>query len=352
MPLIHRRTFLGLGGLSVAAAACGGSSHGSAVGGPVAITSGKTPAEVERGGGVPKRTLGRTGVRVSMVGIGGYHLGLARDVADSTRMVRSALDRGVDFFDNCWDYHDGVSEERLGRALADGYRPRAFVMTKIDGRTRGAAQDQLEQSLRRLRTDVIDLIQVHEVIRESDPKRCFAENGCMEALVRAKEAGKVRFIGFTGHKDPAIHLAMLEMAQQHGFTFDAVQLPLNLMDAHYLSFEQRVLPVLVDRGIAVLGMKSLASGKILKSGTGVTARECLHYAMSLPTSVVITGCESMRDVDQAIESARSFRPLLPEQLTQLRARTRSAAQHGFYEPFKTSDEHDGTKKHPEWLESA
>lgn len=300
---------------------------------------------------MPKRPLGKTGEMVSLVGIGGYHIGSAESDDEAIRIVRSALDRGVNFLDNCWDYHDGKSEERMGRALRDGYRQKAFLMTKLDGRTRKAAAEQLDQSLKRLGTDMIDLVQVHEVIRMTDPGRCFADDGCIRALEDAKKAGKLRFIGFTGHKDPDIHLAMLKAADDHGFAFDAVQMPLNVMDAHYRSFEKKVLPVLVQKKIGVLGMKCLGAGKILKSNT-VTAVECLHYAMNLPVSTVITGCESMGVLDQAIHAALTFQPMPAEAVATLLDKTKDAAKEGKFEAFKTTKEHDGTAQHPQWLESS
>lgn len=299
---------------------------------------------------VPVRELGSTGVRVSMIGLGGFHIGKINSDQESIAIVRSAVDRGITFLDNCWDYNEGKSEERVGRALLDGYRNRAFLMTKIDGRTKKAATDQIEQSLRRLKTDHIDLVQIHEVIRMTDPDRCFRE-GCVEALLDAKQAGKLRFVGFTGHKDPAIHLAMLDAADAHGFRFDTVQMPLNVMDAHFRSFEKNVLPKLVEKRIGVLGMKSMGSGTILKSNT-VTAAECISYALSLPTSVVITGCDSMNILDQAIRIATSFAPMTKTDMAALLARTSEAAKAGEFETFKTSDEHDGTSKHPKWLEKA
>jgi predicted aldo/keto reductase-like oxidoreductase len=300
---------------------------------------------------MPMRPLGKTGVNVSIVGLGGFHIGIPNDEQESIRIIQSAVDRGVTFLDNCWDYHDGKSEERMGKALEGGYRQKAFLMTKVDGRTKKAAADQLEQSLKRLRTDVIDLVQMHEIIRATDPARCFAPGGAIEALVEAKKAGKLRFIGFTGHKDPDIHLAMLKAADDHHFTFDTVQMPLNVMDAHYRSFEKMVLPVLVQKGIAVLGMKSLGSGHILESKTA-SAVDCLHYSMSLPTSVVITGCEKMADLEQAIGAAQSFQPMDRARMTALLDKTRDAARTGRYERFKTSTQFDGTHSHPEWLEAA
>jgi len=257
----------------------------------------------------------------------------------------------VTFLDNCWDYNGGRSEEWMGRALEGGYRDRAFLMTKIDGRTRAAAAAQIDQSLKRLRTDRIDLMQIHEIIRAEDPSRCFADDGCMRALEDARKAGKLRFLGFTGHKDPDIHLGMLSEAKAHGVTFDAVQMPLNVMDAHYKSFEKKVLPVLVAEKIGVLGMKPLASGRILKSGTA-TAIECLRYAMNLPTSVVITGCEDVARLEQAIEAAAGFEPMPRQAVDRLLARTKDAAKDGAYEAFKNTTEFDGTVRNPKWLESA
>ena len=299
----------------------------------------------------PRRPLGSTGVSVSLVGLGGFHIGVPKDDAEATRIMHAAIDRGIDFFDNCWDYNDGKSEERMGRALEGGKREKVFLMTKLDGRTREAAAGQLEQSLRRLRTDVIDLVQIHEVIREGDPARCFAEEGCIRALEDAKRAGKIRFVGFTGHKDPKFHLAMLEAADHHGFRFDAVQMPLNPLDAHFRSFEKLVLPVLVEKQIGVLGMKALGAGSILESGV-VSALECLHYAMNLPTSVVINGMESERDLNQAVAAALSFRPLTAVQIADLMARTVKVAKKGKYETFKTTKEHDGTTENPQWMERA
>lgn len=298
---------------------------------------------------MPYRTLGRTGERVSAIGLGGWHLALpsvGKELA--LRIVRSAIDRGVTFMDNSWDYNEGASEKRMGKALKDGYRQKVFLMTKIDDRSRKEAARQLDESLDRLKTDYIDLVQHHEVIRFEDPHRVFDENGANAALLEAKAAGKLRYIGFTGHKDPHIHLHMLEVARENGFTFDAAQMPLNVMDAHYRSFEKRVVPELQRQGIGVLGMKSMANGIILKSGT-VTATECLHYALNLPTSVVITGCDSMEVLDQAIAAAESFRPMDAAQVDALLARTAEAAARGRFEPFKTSSIFDATAGNPDWL---
>jgi predicted aldo/keto reductase-like oxidoreductase len=295
------------------------------------------------------RPLGKTGERVSPIGLGGWHIGLPHvDEQLGFRIVRSAIDRGITFMDNSWDYNEGASEIRMGRALRDGYRDRAFLMTKIDGRSKREATRQLDESLRRLQTDRIDLVQHHEVIRFDDPHRIFHAEGANAALLEARKAGKVRYIGFTGHKDPRVHLHTLEVAKENGFSFDTVQMPLNVMDAHYRSFEKLVLPELVKRNIGVLGMKSMANGIILKSGT-VTPVECLHYALSLPTSVVITGCDSMEVLDQALDAVRTFHPLTVPQREALLSRTRAAAAHGEYEPFKTSSIFDSTATHPEWL---
>jgi len=296
----------------------------------------------------PYRTLGRSGEKVSLIGLGGYHIGKQSDEQESIRIIRTALDNGVNFLDNCWDYNGGVSEIRMGKALRDGYRQKAFLMTKIDGQTKKAAEQQLEESLRRLQTDHVDLLQFHEVIRETDPARIFGEGGGMEAALAASKAGKIRYIGFTGHKSPDIHLKMLETGFAHQFTFDAVQMPLNVMDAHYDSFEKKVLPVLVKQEIGVLGMKPMGDAIILRSKTA-SAVECLHYAMNLPTSVVITGCDSLPILQQALDAARTFKPLSKEEVKQLLAKTESAATKGEYELYKTTHNFDGTFMNPQWL---
>jgi len=293
------------------------------------------------------RPLGRTGEKVSALGLGGYHIGVPKDEAESIRLIRTAVDRGITFLDNCWDYHNGGSEVRMGKALRDGYRARVFLMTKIDGRTKALAAKQIDESLQRLQTDHIDLMQHHEIIRMDDADRIFEEGGAHEAMVAAQQAGKLRFLGFTGHKDPAVHLRMLEVAAQHQFKFDAVQMPLNVMDAHFRSFENRVLPVLVKAGSGVLGMKSLGSGAIVQSGA-VTPAECLHYALNLPTSVVITGMESLERLEQALAAVRTFSPLSPEQRAALLQRTAAMAATGKCERFKTSPAFDATSRHPEW----
>ncbi len=298
---------------------------------------------------MPYRVLGNTGERVSAIGLGGWHLGFKKlDEQVSIRIVRTAVDRGINFMDNSWDYNDGASEIRMGEALRDGYRNRVFLMTKIDGRSKKEAARQLDESLRRLQTDRIDLVQHHEVLRYEDPHRIFDEEGANAALVEARKAGKLRYIGFTGHKDPRIHLYTLEVARDHGFTFNTVQMPLNVMDAHYRSFENLVLPELVKQDIGVLGMKSMANGLILKSNT-VTAIECLHYALNLPTSVVITGIDSMEILEQAFTAARTFRPLSEVEKKALLQKTAKAATSGRFELFKTTSIFDATTIHPEWL---
>ncbi len=298
--------------------------------------------------GIPYRRLGRTGELVSAIGIGGYHLGRQADEQETIRIVRTALDNGINFLDNCWDYNGGASELRMGKALRDGYRDQAFLMTKIDGRSKASATQQIEESLRRLQTDRIDLMQFHEEIRMTDPERVFGPDGALEAVVAAQRAGKIRYIGFTGHKSPAIHLHMLKIARQHGFAFDAVQMPLNVMDAQYDSFAQQVVPVLIKHDIGVLGMKPMGDPFVLVSGT-VSAIECLHYAMNLPTSVVITGCDSLPVLEQALRAARTFRPLSEAEVTALLDRTAHAARDGKYELYKTTHHFDGTHANPQWL---
>ena len=299
-------------------------------------------------GSIPRRTLGHTGEKVSTVGLGGYHIGNQSDENESIRIIRTALDEGINFLDNCWDYNGGESEIRMGKALRNGYRQKAFLMTKIDGRDAKTAANQIDESLRRLQTDHIDLLQFHEVIRMNDPERIFAAGGGMEAAVKAKEAGKIRYIGFTGHKSPETHRHMLEVADQHTFLFASVQMPLNVMDAHFDSFQKIVLPILVKKNIGVLGMKAMGSGIILKSKV-VTPVECLHYAMSLPTSVVITGCDSIDVLQQALKTAREFKPLDDAQRAALLAKTAEVAKNGQFELYKTSTNFDGTTHNPQWL---
>jgi predicted aldo/keto reductase-like oxidoreductase len=295
------------------------------------------------------RTLGRTGERISAIGLGGYHIGgKSLTDQDSIQLIRRAIDRGITFMDNSWDYNGGRSEVLMGRALQDGYRNKVFLMTKINGRTKAAAASQIDESLRRLQVDSVDLMQFHEVIRLEDPDRIFAEGGAMEAMLEAKKAGKLRYIGFTGHKDPLVHLRMLEIARKHQFRFDAVQMPLNVMDAHFRSFTHDVVPGLVSEGIGVLGMKCFGDSFILKSNT-VKPIECLHYCLNLPVSVQITGLDRQEILDQALEAARTYHAFSEAELASLLDRTRPSAQDGKYELYKTTSHFDGSAHDPRSL---
>jgi aryl-alcohol dehydrogenase-like predicted oxidoreductase len=294
------------------------------------------------------RELGGTGERISAIGLGGYHIGKQRDPAESIRLLRTAIDRGITFLDNCWDYNNGTSEARMGQALCDGYRQKVFLMTKIDGRDENTAARQIEQSLGRLQTDVIDLLQFHEVIRLDDPDVIFAPGGAIEAVQQAKHAGKIRYIGFTGHKDPSVHLRMFETADKHGFHFDTVQMPINVMDAHFRSFLIGVAPVAKEHGTAILAMKTFGDPYILQSKT-VTPMEALHFGLNSPASVVITGIDSPEILDQAFEAVRTFKPLDQQQVAAILAKTKDAAMNGKFELFKTSSHYDGTIRNPSWL---
>jgi aryl-alcohol dehydrogenase-like predicted oxidoreductase len=295
------------------------------------------------------RPLGRTGERVSVIGLGGWHIGQPSvSERDSIQLIRQAIDRGMTFMDNCWDYNEGASEVRMGKALQDGYRQRVFLMTKIDGRTKAEAARQIDTSLQRLQTDRVDLMQFHEVIRLEDPDRIFAEGGAAEAMAEAQKAGKVRFVGFTGHKDPLVHQRMLDVARTHAFHFDAVQLPLNVMDAHFRSFADDILPVLNRQGIAPLGMKTFGGGVMPEPNT-VTPIEALHFCLNLPVAVQITGIENQQILDQAFEAVRTFKPLTRAQVAGILRRTRSTASEGKYELYKTSTRFDGTQQNPDWI---
>src|SRR5438132_1276099 len=344
----RRGVLHGLVGGVLAMAAKAAKQAGGAPSGNVPKGKYKIPADAK----AQTRELGRTGVRVSILGVGGYHLGLPQDEQESIRIVRRALDHGMNFLDNCWDYNEGKSEERMGKALRDGYRQKAFLMTKLDGHTAQAVREQLDQSLRRLQTDRIDLVQIHEVIRDDDPEQCFAPGGAIEALVAARKAGKLRFIGFTGHKDPRIHRHMLETARKSSFQFDTVQLPINVLDAHYRSFEKEVLPLAQQEGTAVLGMKPLAAGLILETGAA-SAVECLRYAMSVPgVSVTITGCDNEGVFEQALWLATTFKPMAQEAKEKLLAQTARYAEGGKWERVKTTQAFAGTEQHKQWLTSA
>jgi uncharacterized protein len=326
---LDRRRFLkGVAAGGAASLAFSGRAQGAG------MASKSNPVSVE----VPHRPLGTTGLQVSALGVGGFHLGSAKDQNEANEIVALAIDAGVNFFDNAWDYHEGLSEERLGAAL-QGKRDKVVLMTKVctHGRDKTVAMRMLEESLRRLRTDHLDVWQIHEVIYENDPELIFAPKGAAEALAEAKKQGKVRFIGFTGHKDPSIHLRMLT----HGFPFDTVQMPLNCFDATFRSFEQRVLPEARKRGVAVLGMKSLGgSGELVKYG-GVTPAEGLRYAMSLPVATTISGMESLEVLKQNLEVARGFEPYSADQMQALRNRCQPLAGDGHFELYKTTKFYDG-----------
>lgn len=346
-----RRAFL-QEGVSIAGAAAGLAAAAAAQGAaPRDATPPATPPTTRKGD-MLYRPLGRTGERASLIGLGGYHIGTQKDEQESIRIIRTAIDRGVNFMDNCWDYNGGESEIRMGKALRDGYRQKVFLMTKIDGRTNESAARQLDESLRRLQTDHLDLLQFHEIIRLEDPDRIFSHGGALEAVREAQKAGKVRFIGFTGHKDPFVHLRMLDVAEKHGFRFDTVQMPVNVMDAHFRSFQKEVLPRLVREQIGALAMKPFGGhfvlDHVLSSGTA-TPIELLHYSMSQPVSVVITGIDSMPILEQALEAARTFQPLTARQREALLEKTRVAAAEGKYELFKTSPQFDATAQNPQWL---
>jgi aryl-alcohol dehydrogenase-like predicted oxidoreductase len=289
-------------------------------------------------GAIPQRALGSTGIDVSAIGLGGYHVGAMKSEREAIRVIHAAIDAGITFLDNAWEYHDGRSETIVGQAIADR-RDRVFLMTKLctHGRGEREAMRQLEQSLRRLKTDHLDLWQIHECVYENDPERHFAPRGAADALLRAQRDGKVKFLGFTGHKRPDIHLAML----QYGFPFDTCQLPLNCFDASFQSFEQRVLPELLRRGIAPLGMKSLSGdGRQVKRRV-ITAEEGLRYAMSLPVTTTISGIDSMKVLTQNLRVAAGFRPMSPRQMESLRQRIRGEAADGRFELYKTTARHDG-----------
>lgn len=336
--MLNRREFIEAA-LAVAVAASAQSATG--------CSSNKGSAK-SAPGEVPRRALGRSGVSVSALGLGGWHIGIQDSEEESIRIIRSAIDGGITFLDNCWAYNAGHSEIRMGKALRDGYRERAFVMTKFDGRDAQTATEQIDESLRRLQTDYIDLLQLHEVIWEQDPQLMFASGGPAEAMLAAQKAGKVRLLGFTGHKSPDIHLRMLEEAKAHGFRFDAVQMPLNLLDAQFDSFEKKVLPVLLKEGIGVIGMKPMGSGYFVWDKVA-EPEECLRYALSLPTSVVITGCDSMQILEQALEIGRRFEPMSEQEADALLARTEQAARSGAHELYKTTHRFDGTYQNKSFL---
>lgn len=303
------------------------------------ITAAPTPgAPPKFSGHIPRRALGSTGAQVSIIGVGGFHLGQAADLTEATRIVAEAIDAGVNFFDNAWEYNDGKSEDWLGKALK-GRRDQAFLMTKVcsHGRDRNVAMQQLEDSLGRLGTDHLDLWQIHECVYENDPELHFADNGVVRALEDAKKQGKVRFVGFTGHKHPRIHKKMLD----HGFAFDTVQMPLNAFDASFRSFEQEILPIALSKKMGVIGMKSLGGhGRPIIEGA-VTIEEAMRYAMSIPgVSVTVSGIDSLEILRQNLAIADNFKPLSDAEMKVLRERVAPLAGDGRFELYKTTTHFD------------
>ncbi|MDT8301729.1 MAG: aldo/keto reductase [Sedimentisphaerales bacterium] len=285
---------------------------------------------------IPTRPLGSTGVNVSILGLGGHHIGRIRDDNQSIQLIRKAIDSGVTFLDNAWEYHNGRSEELMGKALAGGYRNKAFLMTKHHGRNKKTAMEHLEDSLRRLRTDVIDLWQFHEVVYDKDPEMIFAAGGGIEAAELAKKQGKVRFIGFTGHRDPVIHLKMLA----YGYPWDAVQMPMNVLDPHFKSFQKNVLPILVRRNIGVIAMKTLASGYVLRA-KAATPKQALDYIWSQQVSTIVSGMDSEQLLKANVGFAQAFRPMGQMEQAELLDKTKDKALTGKFEPFKTPPNFDG-----------
>jgi len=321
--------------------------------GAALVSSGSVTPSAYAAGEIPKRRLGRTDQRVSVVGMGGFHIGkpeLSDD--DATKLIHAGVERGITFLDNCWDYNRGTSELRMGKALnVEGYRDRVFLMTKIDGRTKESAQKQIDQSLARLLTDRIDLLQFHENIRPDDADRIFAPGGAFEAAMASKKAGKIRYIGFTGHKSPAYHLHMIDVAKQHGFTFDTVQMPLNVMDAHFESFERRVLPIAKRLDMGIIAMKTFGDPHIVQTSL-VPPIDMLHYGMHLPTSVVVTGIDSFKMLEQAVVAATTFAPMSEAKVAAMLAKTAAVAASGKTELYKTTHIFDSTVQNPQWLENA
>jgi len=321
--------------------------------GAALVSSGSVTPAAYAAGEISKRRLGRTDQRVSVVGMGGFHIGkpeLSDD--DATKLIHAGIERGITFLDNCWDYNRGTSELRMGKALnVEGYRDRVFLMTKIDGRTKESAQKQIDQSLARLLTDRIDLLQFHENIRPDDADRIFAPGGAFEAAMASKKAGKIRYIGFTGHKSPAYHLHMIDVAKQHGFTFDTVQMPLNVMDAHFESFERRVLPIAKRLDMGIIAMKTFGDPHIVQTSL-VPPIDMLHYGMHLPTSVVVTGIDSFKMLEQAVVAATTFAPMSEAKVAAMLAKTAAVAASGKTELYKTTHIFDSTVQNPQWLENA
>lgn len=304
------------------------------------LTTSLWPAGSSAGSGLleqlPTRVLGKTGQKISILGLGGHHVGQVQDEREAIRLVRTAIDMGVTFMANAWEYHQGRSEMLVGKALRDGYRQQVFLMTKHHGRDKKTALQHLEDSLHRLNTDVIDLWQFHEIIYEDDPDMIFAPDGGIEAAEQAKKQGKVRYIGFTGHKDPAIFRKMLA----YDYAWDSVQMPVNVLDAHFMSFQKNILPILLERNIGPIAMKSMGSGHLLESGV-IGPKQALRYAWSQPVATVVCGMTSIEQLEQNVEAARDFKPLSKQEQDELLEKARSAARDGAYEPFKTTGRFDG-----------
>jgi predicted aldo/keto reductase-like oxidoreductase len=303
-------------------------------------------------GGMKYRILGTTGQRVSIVGMGGFHLAKPEPngptTEDAIRIIRTGIDNGVNFCDCAWDYNKGESEIRLGKALRDGYRQKAFLMTKIDGRTAESATAQLETSLRRLQTDHLDLLQFHEIIRWDDPDRIFADGGALEAMLKAQQQGKFKYIGFTGHKSPQIHRKMFQVAAQHHFHFDTVQMPVNVMDSHFDSFQQMIFPIAEAQKTAVLAMKTFGDTFIYQAHVAPPI-ELLHYGMSQPVAVVITGCDHLSILQQALEAVRTYQPMSAADQQALLAKSAAIGSTGKTEKYKVSHHFDSTMQHPGYL---
>lgn len=351
---MNRRSFLGNTALGAAALTASETLLTSQSAEAAAMSPMKMPPlpRTVKRGDMPYRTLGKTGEMVSLVGLGGFHIGKQTEENASIRIIHAAIDNGINFMDNCWDYHEGLSELRMGKALQGGHRDKVFLMTKIDGRPKSVAAKQIDESLARLRTDHVDLLQFHEILRFEDPDRIFAPGGAIHAAMEAQKAGKVRFIGFTGHKSPEIHIQMFKVADEHGFHFATVQHPVNVFDAHYRSFMHQVMPVAAAHGTASLGMKTFGDhfilSKVQQTGAA-TPTQMLHFGMSQPVSVLITGIDSLKILDQALDAARTFKPMTQGEQSALLAKTKDAAMTGKYELFKTSEHFDSTAQHPEWL---
>ncbi|MFN7997156.1 MAG: aldo/keto reductase [Bryobacteraceae bacterium] len=335
-----RRTFFGA---ALTGAALGNSALNAQTG------SMPYPTETRKGD-MLYRAFGKTGQTVSCVGVGGSHIGQTSSDNLAIRIVRTAVDHGINFMDNSWDYNngDGQGEIKMGKALRDGYRQKVFLMTKVDGRTKESASKQIDECLKRLQTDHVDLMQFHEVVRMEDPDRIFAPGGAVEAFLDARKAGKIRFIGFTGHKDPAVHLRMLSLAKEKGFHFDAVLFPSNVMDWSFRSFVHEVMPVALKEGIAVQTMKPMG-GKIVLESKVVTPAECLQYALSQPAAVVIHGMDKLEYLNDTLEVVRNFKRLDPQQINTLVTKAKQAAMTGKYELYKTTPHFDSTAKNPSWL---